>query len=883
MLLTCGCVRPDAISCGDRICPPEFRCDRATNTCIPPGCGDGVVDGTEECEPAVQVDADCRDFGYHSEGEALVCTPQCTLDLAGCADVGSCGDTKTNGPELCDGAPPTNLSCTSFGFGVGRLGCSTTCSPTFATCATIGGRVVGVAPVPLRAIAGSSDEAFAVGEAGTILRSSGDGWSADHPSNTTAELRAVWVAKGMRIAYAAGGDGVVLRFDGLAWSALPPAPVAEISAVWAGPTGEPVIVAGGDTSGVVAIYAGGAWTPRAFPNTGPIQGVAGDATGNLVVVARNGFIARRTLATDWITVSAGAACPAAAQAGDATCDLLAVSVIDGTFHAVGSNSNALGVTSPFLTSTNGLDWEGHETRTQLPLLAVDGSELADVYLGGREGILLRFDGTTIHRVESGFDTITGIWAPRPSALLATQSDGSIQLFAGEAWNDAAQIATLPASINLLGAASAQLGDGRTETIVVGEQARFMRTFDGVAWEAIAAPGAVAEPITGVTLDASGFAIASAGSVVGFERATVDAAMTPIGSTGQGNAVWATGAEAIIVGNGRVWQRSSSGTWTQRGVGTETLNGVWGSSMTDVWAVGNAGTLVHFDGTAWTAVASGVTADLRGVWGASATDVFAVGFGGVILHYDGTRWRRQHEGTELLFGVRGTTGTDVFAYGEGATFHYDGVAWSRVALPRAFGVRAMAVRGEGKRDAVVFAGGDRTTAALDRLLGTVKEETCDDGWDDDRDGVVDCADADCNNANACKSGGSCALVAGATCASTIAGTTFTGVARVDAWPALDVLTEGPEASYRFVAPASQRVTLSLATERALELVVLATHPDSKACDVRSTIGVGAGSPRSVTFDAVAGTAYVIVVDSPRVSTDERVRIDPDDFTMTIDCE
>jgi hypothetical protein len=41
--------------------------------------------------------------------------------------------------------------------------------------------------------------------------------------------------------------------------------------------------------------------------------------------------------------------------------------------------------------------------------------------------------------------------------------------------------------------------------------------------------------------------------------------------------------------------------------------------------------------AWTSMESGTTATLYGVWGSTGTDVFAVGTVGSILHYDGSIW------------------------------------------------------------------------------------------------------------------------------------------------------------------------------------------------------------------------------------------------------
>jgi hypothetical protein len=117
--------------------------------------------------------------------------------------------------------------------------------------------------------------------------------------------------------------------------------------------------------------------------------------------------------------------------------------------------------------------------------------------------------------------------------------------------------------------------------------------------------------------------------------------------------------------------------------TCSLSGVWGSSATDVFAVGEGGTILHYNGSSWTPMASVTTADyldLSGVWGISGTDVFAVGDGYdpvlgtiTILHYDGSAWSPVDSGTiNPLSGIWGISGTDVFAVGDGGTIlHYAG--------------------------------------------------------------------------------------------------------------------------------------------------------------------------------------------------------------------
>ncbi|MBN2108844.1 MAG: hypothetical protein JW832_15565 [Deltaproteobacteria bacterium] len=80
---------------------------------------------------------------------------------------------------------------------------------------------------------------------------------------------------------------------------------------------------------------------------------------------------------------------------------------------------------------------------------------------------------------------------------------------------------------------------------------------------------------------------------------------------------------------------------------------------------------------WQPMTSGTTNGLNGIWGSSGSDVFAVGDGGVVVHYDGSAWSPMSSGTTAtLRGVWGSSGSDVFAVGgSGVIVHYDGSSWS----------------------------------------------------------------------------------------------------------------------------------------------------------------------------------------------------------------
>lgn len=147
----------------------------------------------------------------------------------------------------------------------------------------------------------------------------------------------------------------------------------------------------------------------------------------------------------------------------------------------------------------------------------------------------------------------------------------------------------------------------------------------------------------------------------------------VGSRGATNLSFAAHTNGVAAGT------DGMPIWTE--VDTQTfypLNALWGSGSKDVWAVGNGGTLRHFDGTAtvWSVVESPTTENLHGVWGSGSNDVWAVGDNGTFLHYDGTTWRASSGSfpsgkKKSLYGIWGSGSSDVWAVGDGVVMHYAG--------------------------------------------------------------------------------------------------------------------------------------------------------------------------------------------------------------------
>lgn len=122
-------------------------------------------------------------------------------------------------------------------------------------------------------------------------------------------------------------------------------------------------------------------------------------------------------------------------------------------------------------------------------------------------------------------------------------------------------------------------------------------------------------------------------------------------------------------------------WRQEFTSSRRLLGVWGSAPDDIFAVGDGGTVLHYNGTDWGGMTSNTTASLTAVWGSSGTDVFAVGFGGTIIYYNGLGWSPMTSGTgNDLLAIWGSSGSDIYAVGEaGTVLYFNGTNWSTIAI------------------------------------------------------------------------------------------------------------------------------------------------------------------------------------------------------------
>ncbi|MFK7986418.1 MAG: WD40/YVTN/BNR-like repeat-containing protein [Sandaracinaceae bacterium] len=187
-----------------------------------------------------------------------------------------------------------------------------------------------------------------------------------------------------------------------------------------------------------------------------------------------------------------------------------------------------------------------------------------------------------------------------------------------------------------------------------------------------------------------------------------------------NEVWAVGSSGTILRwDGSAWASQESPT-------DQDLWGVWGAAADDVWAVGGSArfpsmaepTVIHYDGSSWSVVElpalerTGVAAYFK-VWGSSANDVYVVGDAGVVLHWDGTTWTELFVGaTDDLVALWGTGPDNIVAVGgrgNGIVSHWDGSEWRSVNLSPLRGLNGVWMRDPGVAHLVGLGG---TSVTLD---------------------------------------------------------------------------------------------------------------------------------------------------------------------------
>ncbi len=109
---------------GQLRCFPDCRGYDKSGCVVSWTCGNGVREGTEECDGADLGQATCESLGYL--GGSLGCAPNCSYDTTGCV-ASQCGNGIIEPGEVCDGPKLNGKTCQDLGFAGGDLACRPDC------------------------------------------------------------------------------------------------------------------------------------------------------------------------------------------------------------------------------------------------------------------------------------------------------------------------------------------------------------------------------------------------------------------------------------------------------------------------------------------------------------------------------------------------------------------------------------------------------------------------------------------------------------------------------------------------------------------------------------------------------------------------------------
>lgn len=440
----------------------------------------------------------------------------------------------------------------------------------------------------LQALWGSgSDNIWAVGADGLILKSTDGVKWAPFPSNTTKTLNAIWGDHPNRV-WAAGADGVLLRYDGSQWRPLDSGTQAPLygmfgigavnrEEIWACPsyTGlvRPPCVRSVDGQGEK-------WTPvENQPPKTIFSALWGSGPGSL-----------------WL---------------------------------VGSDGSSIGTVGSTLTRYDGKIFQEFRRGEEHDLRSLWGSSPDDIWAAGYGGFLWHGDGSTWSRVQGGLtsmDVLSAVWGSGKDDVWAVGSKviryqgGSFAPVAGPG----------PAGTSF----TAVWGSRKDDVLVANRQGAIYR-WDGNGWNnpSKMPNGALVQAIWGAGTNAiwtiQGESPAK-GQIWHYDGISWTSVLTADGTLYglfgfDGKNVFATGPGSIYSFDGVAWTGNlASG---------QLLYRLWGIDRTNLVAAGGAGEMVRINAKDKMFLADNVRAfEMYAVWGTGPENIYAVGRGGIILHY-----------------------------------------------------------------------------------------------------------------------------------------------------------------------------------------------------------------------------------------------------------
>ncbi len=484
-----------------------------------------------------------------------------------------------------------------------------------------------------------SDRIIAVGTNGTIVRFNGSSWSSMN-SGTAATLYGVHLESRTN-GFAVGENGTALRYDGSTWTSTVTGTSEALSGVWTF-AGQAMAVG---TGGTILRFNGSRWASLVSGTTETLYSVTGTSIVDLVAVGAFGTILRFNGA-NWTRIPAGA--------------------IVSDFYGVTSGRYSDGVM--YIASDDGILALDGNTLSQVStpyaprFYSVATSSTGSLFTGGQRGLVLRKSGSweTLNAAPDLID----VWTASGSDTWAVGEFGFIYHWDGSEWSR--QLTPTTSTLNTVWAS------GPGVAFAGGDYGTMLR-WDGGAWTAMAFPssgtvyglwGSSASDVHAIT--ASGEILHYDGSVWKIVETTSAALWAVYGSSPTD--VYVAGANGTVLHfDGHSWSAIKVST-------SNILTGIYAAIPGQALAVGTnptggGGASYQWASGHWGALSVGSGKALTSIWGPGSNDVYVSGDAGTMLHFNGSTWNSMNTGsTELLWAVSGAPGASVngFAVGYNGT-------------------------------------------------------------------------------------------------------------------------------------------------------------------------------------------------------------------------
>lgn len=509
----------------------------------------------------------------------------------------------------------------------------------------------------------SSSDAWAVGAAGTILHWDGMTWSLVD-SGTTSHLNDLWAYDAQNL-WVVGHGSTILRWTPPSFTRDPVGGLGDLYAV-RGLDPQKVFAAG--TNNAAVKWNGAQWAQSGVGTSITYRGIWPEDFNQAWACTVGGAVWAWHMQPDLLERNGG------------NSDLLRMwGTSRYSLFAVGDAGNMVrrdgsGNWLPLLTGTSAklggmwgpdaneawivgsggtiLRWDGTKQVVSpeggpigVDLNDVSGVSRTDVWAVGEAGAILHRNAEGWRLLRTGpTNTIHAAWAASENDAWAVGSGGLLLRWDGNSWR------SIQAPIN--GDWYAIAGSGANNVWVAGQQGNVMR-WDGSTWSA--------QSIQTPT-DLRGLYVPS-----------------------MGTSVFAVGLQGLVFRYSGGWQVQNSNTLSA-------LYGIWGSAADDIWAAGQAGVVIHWNGTAWTPVTSPTTQDLYAIGGSSISNLWFVGANATALFWDGVMLRSRNMGLAGTLRAVWSNGTSTMAAGDnGALYRFTGGMvdrWSAQASGTANALRAL---------------------------------------------------------------------------------------------------------------------------------------------------------------------------------------------------